>query len=75
MLPIGTKLWSVHLSLMDDQWYEHLRCPNCGKTGKASLSQGDDAPTVLYVPDGFRVIAKQHGPDFQCTTCNVAVML
>jgi hypothetical protein len=38
---------------MRDQWYENLRCPTCGKTGKASLSQDDDdAPTPQIVPDG-----------------------
>jgi hypothetical protein len=60
---------------MKDEWNESLRCPTCGKTGVAGLSQDNgDAPIVLAVPVGFRVIAKQHGPDFQCTTCNVEVM-
>jgi len=59
---------------MRDQWNESLRCPTCGKTGVASLSQDDDdAPTVQSVPDGFKVVAKQHGPDFECAACNVAV--
>jgi hypothetical protein len=61
---------------MKDEWNEYLRCPNCRKTGRASLSQDEDAdrPTVQSVPDGFRVIASQYGPDFQCTSCNVAVV-
>jgi hypothetical protein len=60
---------------MIDKWYEILRCPICGKTGEASLSQdNDDAPTVESVPDGFKVVATQGGPDFQCTTCNVALV-
>jgi hypothetical protein len=61
---------------MTDEWNEKLRCPKCGKTGMASLSQGDDAdiPAVQSVPDGFKVVATLHGPDFQCTTCNVAVV-
>ena len=60
---------------MTDQWNEELRCPECGKTGIASLSQGDDAdtPTVLSVPDGFKVISTEYGPDFHCGTCNIAV--
>jgi hypothetical protein len=60
---------------MNDEWNENLRCPTCGKTGVASLSQHNgDAATVLSVPDGFKIVATQHGPDFQCTTCNVAVV-
>jgi hypothetical protein len=61
---------------MTDEWNEKLRCPKCGKTGMASLSQGDaNVPTVHNVPDGFNVIITPHGvPDFQCTTCNVAVL-
>ena len=60
---------------MTDEWNESLRCPTCGKTGRASLSQdNDDAPTVQSVPDGFKVVATQYGPDFQCTTCDVAVV-
>jgi hypothetical protein len=57
-----------------DEWYETLRCPTCGKTGKASLSQdGEDASTIDLVPDGFRVIDTEHGPNFHCETCEVAV--
>jgi hypothetical protein len=60
---------------MKDEWNESLRCPICGKTGKASLTQdNDDAPAVQAVPEGFRVITKQHGPDFQCSICGVAVV-
>ena len=52
---------------MRDQWYENLRCPTCGKTGKASLSQdNDDEPTIQILPDGFKVVATEHGPDFSC---------
>jgi len=59
---------------MKDEWTETLRCPACGKTGVADLSQGkSDAAIVLSVPDGFRAIAKRYGPDFECATCNVAV--
>jgi hypothetical protein len=60
---------------MTDQWNEKLRCPQCRKTGMASLSQDDDAdlPVVGNVPDGFMAIHTQYGPDFHCGTCNVAV--
>jgi hypothetical protein len=58
-----------------DEWTEKLRCPKCVKEGMASLSQSDDdMPTVQSVPDGFKVVATMYGPDFQCTTCNVAVV-
>jgi hypothetical protein len=61
---------------MKDRWYENLRCPTCGKTGKASLSQDDDdAPTIQIVPDGFKVVGTPHGPDFICGACDVAVKL
>ena len=60
---------------MKDEWNESLRCPTCGKTGRASLSQDSgDMPTVLSVPDGFKIVATRYGPNFQCTTCNVAVV-
>ena len=60
---------------MSDEWNEELRCPECGKTGVASLSQSDDAeiPTINRVPDGFKVITTEYGPDFHCGTCNIAV--
>jgi hypothetical protein len=61
---------------MKDQWYENLRCPACGRTGKASLSQDDDdTPTIPVLPDGFKVVATEHGPDFRCLTCDIAVEL
>jgi hypothetical protein len=42
----------------------------------ASLSQSDDGdmPAVHSVPDGFKVVATLHGPDFHCRACNVAVL-
>ena len=58
---------------MKDEWDETLRCPTCGKTGRASLTNGDDAPIVQAVPDGFKAVAAEYGPDFRCTACNVPV--
>jgi hypothetical protein len=60
---------------MADDWNEKLRCPVCGKTGMASLSQSksEDVATIHSVPDGFKVVQTQHGPDFHCGTCDVAV--
>lgn len=58
-----------------DQWNEQLRCPNCRKTGLASLAQGqdDDTSIVHSVPDGFKVVITEHGPDFICAACGIAV--
>lgn len=40
----------------------------------ASLSQADsdDTPTVHNVPDGFKVVLTEFGPDFLCAACEVA---
>jgi hypothetical protein len=40
----------------------------------ASLSQADsdDTPTVRNVPDGFKVVLTEFGPDFLCAACEVA---
>jgi hypothetical protein len=60
---------------MTDEWNEKLHCPECGKTGVASLSQGksEDTPTMQSVPDGFKLVKTQHGLDFRCGACDVAV--
>lgn len=60
---------------MTDQWNEMLRCPQCRNTGMANLSQFEDAdmPTVDSVPDGFKAVQTENGPDFHCGTCNVPV--
>jgi hypothetical protein len=60
---------------LTEEWNEKLRCPGCGKTGMASLSQSnsDNTPTVHSVSDGFKVVQTEYGPDFRCRTCNIAV--
>jgi hypothetical protein len=59
---------------MKDMWNETLRCPTCGKIGWASLSQDNgDMPTIQLVPDGFRSANTEHGPNFRCAACDVAV--
>jgi hypothetical protein len=60
---------------MADEWNERLRCPNCRKTGVASLSQGDgdDVPTAQGVPDGFKIINTEYGLTFRCEDCDVEV--
>jgi hypothetical protein len=78
--PSGTeptnKRSALILPAMTDDWNERLRCPKCGKTGMASLTQSDDAdiPTVYSVPDGFKIVATSYGPNFHCGTCNVPVL-
>jgi len=61
---------------MTDQWTEQLRCPLCRNAGMASLSQFEDAhmPTVNSVPDGFRAVQTEYGPDFHCESCNVPAL-
>ena len=60
---------------MADSWSEKLRCPRCHKTGMASLSQADidDWPTVVTLPDGFKLLKNGRGPVFHCATCDVEV--
>jgi len=67
----------VRILQMKDEWNESLRCPTCGKTGVASLSQDndDDTSTIQSVPNGFKAMDTSHGPDFFCATCDVAVKL
>jgi len=60
---------------MTDQWNEVLRCPQCSNTGTARLSQPKEAemPTVDGVPDGFKAVHTEYGPDFHCGVCDVRV--
>ena len=59
---------------MKDMWNENLRCPNCGKIGRASLSQDNgDTPSIQLVPAGFKIVDTEHGPNFRCADCDVAV--
>jgi len=65
----------MHNARMTDEWTEQLRCPNCRKIGMASVSQGDtdETHTVVTVPDGFKIVRTEHGQDFHCVACNIAV--
>ena len=58
---------------MTDQWTENLQCCACTNTGIAALSQGDgdQTPTILSTPDGFKVVQTECGPEFHCETSNV----
>jgi hypothetical protein len=58
---------------MVDRWNEQLRCPQCQQIGLASLSQLLDAemPIVDCIPDGFKAIKTEYGPNFHCGACDV----
>jgi hypothetical protein len=60
---------------MTDQWNEELHCPQCHNTGVVSLSQPKHAemPTVDGIPDGFKAIHTEYGPNFHCRTCDFPV--
>ena len=59
---------------MKDEWNETLRCPKCGKSGKARLYEDNgDTPIIQLLPDGFKVVDTEHGPDFRCADCDVEV--
>ena len=62
---------------MSESWKELLRCSVCGTTEVASLCQGmtDDHPTFASVPDAFKVVTDEHGPNFHCAICDVPAVL
>jgi hypothetical protein len=62
---------------MTDKWNERLSCPQCRKTGEASLShlEGANMPTVEKVTAGFKAVQTEYGPDFHCDDCNVPVAM
>jgi hypothetical protein len=61
---------------MIDQWNEQLECPQCRNSGIARLSQPEYAemPTVEGVPDGFKAIHTEFGPNFHCGACDIEVV-
>jgi hypothetical protein len=61
---------------MTDEWNEQLQCPQCRNAGMASLSQPEDTemPTVEGVPDGFKAVQTEHGPNFHCGARNIPVV-
>jgi predicted RNA-binding Zn-ribbon protein involved in translation (DUF1610 family) len=63
-----------------DRWTEKLKCPNCGLTGEARLSQldgysymSDQSTRVDEVPDGFHAVDRPNSNlvDFYCDRCDV----
>lgn len=61
---------------MTDQWTEELHCPQCENMGVASLSQSKEAtiPTVDGVPDGFKAVQTEYGPNFHCGACDIPAL-
>ena len=60
-----------------EHWTEVLRCPNCGLTGVASLSQPKDGATVIIIdemPVGFKAVSTEYGDTFFCETCDRAAL-
>jgi hypothetical protein len=54
-----------------ERWVENLRCPNCGKTGTARLSQADGWTVhVDKLPEGFYFIQCESGSNFYCSSCD-----
>jgi hypothetical protein len=64
-----------------DQWTENLKCPTCGRTGSAELSQasgqafhdGDQAIRVDHVPEGFKAVQFEYGSNFYRSFCDSLV--
>jgi hypothetical protein len=52
-------------------WTEVLRCPNCGLTGVANLSQSVAAVIVIdTMSQGFKAVSSQYGDTYVCEGCN-----
>jgi len=73
MAKVQSHNWEIH-SLVPDTWNEDLRCPLCGKTGVARVSQHPTDDTLVFecVPEGFMVVMCRYSPNFYCTSCHVA---
>ena len=60
-----------------DRWTENLKCPRCGKTGEAQLSQadtyaflmGNTETSVDFLSDGFSCVREGNALDFNCSDC------
>lgn len=65
-----------------DRWTTKLRCPKCGNSGEARMSE-DDYPFMRSpgfsaddLPEGFTITKQaetQGGTEIVCTTCKVKV--
>jgi hypothetical protein len=57
---------------VSDHWTEVLRCPYCGQTGVAVLSQptGSDSVIVETLPASFKAVTSKYGDTFYCVVCD-----
>ena len=66
-----------------DEYKANLRCPGCGRTGVAELSEldgysyvfGSQSTRVESLPEGFKKVASTDqigGVDLFCAQCNVS---
>jgi uncharacterized Zn finger protein len=56
-----------------ESWTEVLRCPNCGLTGVANLSQPKHVAAVIVIDtmsQGFKAISSQYGDTYFCEGCD-----
>jgi len=56
-----------------ERWTEILRCPNCGLTGVANLSQSKHVDAVIVIDTmswGFKAVSSQYGDTYFCDDCN-----
>jgi hypothetical protein len=59
-----------------DSWTENLKCPRCNRRGVAALSEISQFNNRFdIVPDGFKAVQTEYGPDFHCEACNVPVVM
>jgi uncharacterized protein YbaR (Trm112 family) len=58
--------------MQDEHWIEILKCPRCGNTGLAELSENDAYEGhENLVPAGFKAVYRRHGVAFYCVGCEV----
>ena len=63
-----------------DRWTTKLKCPQCGVTGAAELSQadgyaymrGERRTSADELPKGFKVVEGAGDIDIFCVKCNVS---
>jgi hypothetical protein len=68
-----------------DRFTANLRCPKCGRTGIAKLSEldgysyarGDQSTKVDLLPEGFKIVDRKSGlasVDLFCVKCDVSAI-
>jgi len=68
-----------------DKFVANLKCPSCGRTGVAKLSEldgysyafGDKSTTVEFLPEGFKIVDQKSSLasiDLYCDQCDVSAI-